>query len=183
MYVKSSAAGVFVARPQPPARNAAPATTRAVCFDFGKGKCARGSDCKFLHTPPPSGVAVCTHCSKKGHAADMCFAKYPEKRPVKAKAGPGVPPKYPSSRSKAATNLLLTLRKNVNDLLSAEDEDATLVEDETAQAFTLTAFSHDEFPPSPKSFGTEDSWLPWGFRPETCCSQNPATRSPLEIFA
>ena len=75
----------------------------------------------------------------------MCYAKYPEKRPVKTKAN--VPPKYPSSRSKAATNLLLTLRKNVNDLLSAEDEDATLVEDELrfASSPNIVAFPTKDF--------------------------------------
>ena len=117
-YNKSGPAGVFVARavPRAPAAHASP-TTRAVCFDFSKGRCTRGAECKFLHSSAPTPAAVvCTHCLKKGHLVDMCFAKYPEKRTLRPKAPsarsvPSVP------RSKTATNLLLTLQESVNKLL------------------------------------------------------------------
>ena len=130
-YNKSGPAGVFVARAVPKATAAAQSpTTRAVCFDFSKGRCTRGADCKFLHSTAPTPAAVtCTHCLKKGHLVDMCFAKYPEKRTLRPKAPsarsiPSVP------RSKAATNLLLTLQESVNklllgDLSNSQDEEET----------------------------------------------------------
>ena len=64
-YNKSGPAGVFVARAVPKAPAAQSPTTRAVCFDFSKGRCTRGADCKFLHSTAPTPAAVtCTHCLK-----------------------------------------------------------------------------------------------------------------------
>ena len=91
-YVKPVPAGVFLAQPHQIPR-AQP--NQVACNDFIKGKCTRGDGCRFLHShaakvAQAGTVAVCTHCSKKGHSVDTCFTKYPDKRPNRMRVKQGV---------------------------------------------------------------------------------------------
>jgi hypothetical protein len=134
-YVKPVPAGVFVARPAPRAPLGQAATLQP-CFDFAKGKCLRGSGCKFDHTST-SSVAVpivqlsCTHCLKKGHAVENCFAKYPEKRPTRGKAP--LSSKRAQPGSSRAANFLLNIRQNVEELLLENDTQ----DESTAEIFAF----------------------------------------------
>ena len=109
-----------------------PPTTQAVCFDFTKGKCNRGDGCRFLHSSAAvkdkqaSSVVTCAHCSKKGHVADNCFSKYPEKRPARntTRAKQGVAAARTTRPNAArAANFLLNIRQNVDNMLLEAEED------------------------------------------------------------
>jgi transposase InsO family protein len=121
-YSKPVPAGVFVSRAS--TRSPPTTLTQQPCYDFAKGKCARGRDCKFAHAPGSTAPATktltsCSHCSKTGHLPENCFLKFPEKR--RARNGSAAAPKAQQAASRA-TNFLLDIRKNVEELL-LEDSD------------------------------------------------------------
>ena len=149
-YNKPVPAGVFLAQPHHAPR--APPTTQAVCFDFTKGKCNRGDGCRFLHSSAAvkdtqaSSVVTCAHCSKKGHVADNCFSKYPEKRPARStmRTKQGVAAaKATRPNAARAANFLLNIRQNVDNMLLEAEED-----EGHAEVFTFRVLADEAVFPS-----------------------------------
>ncbi len=159
-YKKPVSAGVFVAtgsRPRAPPRErnlqSTPTQGGTVpkCYDFEKGKCARGAGCRFSHALPiSSGVSsslVCAFCGKKGHLEADCFGKHPEKRPQRGKKQPqrnSLPP------GTTRSNYLLHLRNRIDEELYVE---GAAQDSDLAPLFTIThseRFKSDHFPALPK---------------------------------
>ena len=116
-YSKPTPAGVFMARTSTRPLPATP--TQQPCFDFSKGKCVRGKDCKFAHVPGSAASSSktsipCSHCSKTGHSSENCFTKFPEKRRARNNNAAAPKMQQPASR---ATSFLLDMRRNVEELL------------------------------------------------------------------
>ena len=60
----------------------APLPTARACYDFANGNCVRDT-CRFVHAvgspatrayPATRKRALCSHCAKPGHTADVCFS-------------------------------------------------------------------------------------------------------------
>ena len=48
--------------------------SKDLCRNFSKGRCQRGSKCKYQHARAPSSQRKsCSHCGKSSHTVDRCF--------------------------------------------------------------------------------------------------------------